>query len=91
MTISHKARYAIARDDETHLFPQFWFTLLDGGNKHVTGAGCGQSVQATTDSMDSNNVQVLTTFENARRIDVSFRVWIEHWLSCLEDANAGIS
>jgi hypothetical protein len=45
---------------ETHLFSQFWFTLFDGGHEHVTHTSSWQSVQSTTDTMDSDNIQILT-------------------------------
>jgi hypothetical protein len=44
-----------------HLFSQFWFTLLDGCDEHVTDSSSWQTVQATTNAHDGNDVQVLTT------------------------------
>lgn len=46
---------------DVYLLSQFWFTLLDGGDEHVTNTGGWQSVQTTTNAMDSDNVQVFTT------------------------------
>lgn len=40
----------------SHLFSQFWFTLLDGGNEHVTDSSSWQTIQTTTNAMDSNDV-----------------------------------
>lgn len=54
--------FSLPDDDRWHdLLTQFRFTFLDGGDEHVTNTGGGQSVQATTDSMDGDHVQVLGT------------------------------
>lgn len=61
-TISPAEGFSLPNDDRWHdFFTQFRFTLLDGGDKHVTDSGSGQPVQTTTDSMDGNHVQVLST------------------------------
>lgn len=49
------------RECDKNLFTQFRFALLYGSDKHVANTGSWQSVQTTTNAMDSNNVQVLTT------------------------------
>merc|ERR1719384_2521785 len=44
-----------------HLFPQLWFSLLYGGQNHISAAPSGQSVQASTDPINCYHVQVLCT------------------------------
>lgn len=45
-----------------YLFTQFWFTLFDGGNEHVTNTSSWQTIQTTTDAMNGDNIQVFTTW-----------------------------
>lgn len=55
----------------THLLSQLWFTLLDRGDEHVSNASSRQSIQATANAMNSDNVQVLTTL-NGKQINFRF-------------------
>lgn len=43
------------------LLSQFWLTLLDGGHDHVTCRSSRQSVQSSTETLDSQNVKVSGT------------------------------
>lgn len=61
-----------------YLFTQFWFTLLDCGNEHVTSSSGWQTIQTTTDAMNSDDIQVLTTW-NTKHITHSSV--IESWRS----------
>ena len=47
--------------DERTLLPELGLTLLDGGHHHVAGGGSGQPVEAGTDALDGDDVQVLGT------------------------------
>jgi hypothetical protein len=44
-----------------YLLSQLRFTLLDCRNEHIANSSSRQSVQATTNSHDSDNIQVLST------------------------------
>merc|ERR1719350_2012330 len=47
-------------DDGGHDFlAELWLALLDGGQDHVTGRGGRQTVQATADTADGDDVQIL--------------------------------
>merc|ERR1712051_572069 len=41
-----------------HLLPQFWLSLLDRGQNHISTASRRQSVQTSTDSVNCNHIQV---------------------------------
>lgn len=43
------------------LLSELGLSLLDGGNNHVTSSGGWQSVQSRTDTVHSNDEQVLGT------------------------------
>lgn len=52
-------RAAVKRRERSTLLPQLGLSSLDGGHNHITDTGGGQAVQASTDSLDGNDVQVL--------------------------------
>lgn len=53
---------SLSDNDGWHnLLSQFRLTLLDGGHDHVTGGSSGQSVQSSTETLDSKNVKVSGT------------------------------
>lgn len=57
-----------APSNSTHLLSQLWFTLLDGSDEHITDTSSWQTIQATTNAMDGDNVQVLTTLKWEKNI-----------------------
>lgn len=53
---------ALADNDGGHdLLPQLRLSLLDGRHDHVTGTTSGQAVEACTDTLDGDDVQVTGT------------------------------
>ena len=53
---------ALADNDGGHdLLPQLRLSLLDGGHDHVTGTASGQAVEARTNTLDGDDVQVAGT------------------------------
>jgi len=50
---------ALAHDDGgVNLLPQLGLSLLDGGHDHVTDTASGQAVEAGTEALDGDDVQV---------------------------------
>jgi hypothetical protein len=50
---------ALSYDDRGHDFlPQFWLSLLDCGHDHVADTTSRESVQACTDTLDGDNVEI---------------------------------
>jgi len=41
------------------LLSQFWLSLLDGAHDHVSGSGLGESIEASADIADGDDVEVL--------------------------------
>merc|ERR1711978_753519 len=55
-------RFSLSDNHSRHyLFTKFWLALLYSCDNHVTAACSRQSVEATTNTANSNNVQVLGT------------------------------
>lgn len=50
------------------LFPKFWLSFLDCGNKHVSSSSSWHSVEATLDTADSDHKQILGTYKCIRKI-----------------------
>merc|ERR1719392_333739 len=45
----------------SHLLPLLWLSFLDCGKNHVSTASSWESVEATSDPINSNHIQVLTS------------------------------
>ncbi|RAH40310.1 uncharacterized protein BO95DRAFT_457487 [Aspergillus brunneoviolaceus CBS 621.78] len=61
-TISAAPGLALADDDGGHdLLTELRLSLLDGGHDHVTDTGSGETVQASTDTLDGDDVKVAGT------------------------------
>jgi hypothetical protein len=43
------------------LFPQLWLSLLDSGHNHITDTTSWETVEAGTDTLDGDDVQVTGT------------------------------
>lgn len=50
------------------LFPKFWLSFLDCGNKHVSSSSSWHSVEATLDTADGDHKQILGTYKCIRKI-----------------------
>lgn len=58
-TIGTSPWLGLADDDGWHdLLSQFWLSLLDGGHDHVSNTSGWETVQACSDTLDGNDVQV---------------------------------
>jgi len=61
-TVGALPRLALSHNDCGHdLLPQLGLSLLDCGHDHVTDTSSGQTVQARTDTLDGDDVQVAST------------------------------
>lgn len=61
-TVGSSPGLALTDDNGGHdLLSQLGLSLLDGSHDHVTDTGSGQTVQASTDTLDGDDVQVTGT------------------------------
>jgi hypothetical protein len=61
-TVGSSPGLALTDNNSRHdLLSQLRLSLLDGGHDHVTNTSGGQTVQAGTDTLDGDDVQVAST------------------------------
>jgi hypothetical protein len=61
-TVSASPGLGLADNNSRHdLLSELGLTLLDGGHDHVTDTGSRQTVQSSTETLDSNDVEVSST------------------------------
>ena len=61
-TVGAAPRLALADNHSGHdLLAELGLSLLDGGHDHVSDTGSGETVQAGTDTLDGDDVQVAST------------------------------
>lgn len=52
-------------DSSHHLLSKFWLSFLDCDNSHITNSGSRQSVEASTDAMDGDDIQVFGAWKQS--------------------------
>lgn len=61
-TVGASPGLALTDNNSGHdLLTELRLSLLDGGHDHVTDTGSGETVQASTDTLDGDDVQVAGT------------------------------
>ena len=61
-SLSSSPRLSLSNDNGLKdLLSKLWLTLLDGNHHHITNSGAGQTIKSSTNSLNGNDVKILTS------------------------------